>query len=215
MWWAGLSWTPPQWDNFQLGLSFSNVFHGVVREVPVAPGGGGLQALSVSRNAATPIGTDVTPIEGDWADVPRGTILGHGSLRLLVDRGRYVHCGDLRELALRRLSATGGFTGAHWSYQGPALADAFDIRERFANTQRNDEHTMAEHQTAGLCDNCGIIKDAAVVIGRVTDRPTVNFPGWYGGTDLWGRAIDRSYARFICADGGDDDAHKWFDRWHL
>jgi hypothetical protein len=210
MWWVGLSWEPPQWDNFQLGLSFSNVFHGTVREVPLPPSDGS-QAKSVSPRAATPISIGATVIEGDWADVPRGTILGQGSLRLLVDRSRYVHCGNLRELALRRLSSAGGFAGAHWSYQGPALADGFDIREQFSNTQRNDEHTMAEHMTGGGDPNEGIVKDAAVVLGRVLDRPAVNFPGWYAAFDPWRREIDRSYARFICADGGDDDAYKWFD----
>jgi hypothetical protein len=217
MWWAGLSWQPPQWDNFQLGLSFSNVFHGTVREEPVAPGGGP-QALSVSPNAATPTSIGTTVIEGDWADVPRGTILGHGSLRLLVDRSRYVHCGNLRELALRRLAATGGFAGAHWNYQGPALADGFDIRQRFSDTQRNDGHTMAHQMSGGGDDNEGIVKDAAIVLGRVLDRPTVNFPGWYAAFDARRRAIDRSYARFICAKGGFvdntallDNAYKWFD----
>jgi hypothetical protein len=210
MWWAGLSWRPPQWDNFQLGLSFSNVFHGTVREEPV-PSSGGPQALGLSPGTATPISVGATVIEGDWVDVPRGTILGDGSLRLLVDRSRYVHCGNLRELSLRRLSATGGFAGAHWNYQGPALADGFDIRERFWNTQRNDNGTMAEHMSGGGDPNDGIVKDDAVVLGRVLDRPTVNFPGWPDAHDPSHRPIDRSYARFICADGGDDDAHKWFD----
>jgi hypothetical protein len=58
LWWAGLSAESPVGaGDFQLGLTFANVFHGQV---------GG------------------SSISGEWADTPRGTILQHGTLELEV-----------------------------------------------------------------------------------------------------------------------------------
>jgi hypothetical protein len=79
---------------------------------------------------------------------------------------------------------------------------------------------MAFHMSAGVtqCLNCGLLQDHVVVYGILTNIPHANFPylansppAWGEATDLAGRPIDRSYARFMCADTGADDAYKWFD----
>jgi hypothetical protein len=62
-----------------------------------------------------------------------------------------------------------------------------------------------------LCQSCGLIAPDTVVYGRVVDRPHVNFAGFNGAKDLRGQVIDRSYARFMCADQGADDRYEWFD----
>jgi hypothetical protein len=197
LWWAGLSWRPPQWDPHQLGLLFTNVFQGSVN-------------------------ADV--VSGDWADVPRGTVLGQGQLSLAVDRTHYLHCGALRELRLVRTSSVGSPFGAHtFRYFSPNLALPFDTRSAFRQAQRNDEGTMASHMSGGiapvLCDAfgcrvnpacksgppCGLRQDVAVLMARIATAPSVNFPPRPVGS----ARPDRSYESFMCAD--DPPPFKWFN----
>jgi len=81
LWWQGMNGVGG--DEASLGTGFDNVLHGT-------------------------IGHDLR-IEADWADVPRGEILGHGTLSLQVVEG---NDGTAK---IRKLDETGtGFGGSMW-----------------------------------------------------------------------------------------------------
>jgi hypothetical protein len=143
--------------------------------------------------------------------------MGAGTLQLSPDLTTLKDCVRPFGMTLAKVSGTGSpFKGAHWRFFSrtfpPQLLLCQDVRPCFETTRRNDQGTLAEHMSADDCENCGVIPDRTntVIFGRVVDQPKVFFPGFSGAMDRSGRPIDRSYERFMCADKGDDDAHKWF-----
>jgi len=189
LWWLGLS-APDQVLShlvygLQPGLSFSNVLRGV-------------------------ISSDFS-IAAQWADVPKGSTQGLGTLALVVR----APTSDQGDLEILKQGETGtGFGGGRWwrgslPQAGPCAE--VDIACKFSQVQRNDEGTMARHMSGGGGPNAGLFRDNVVVYGSLVDGAYVNYPGFPGAVDLGARPLDRSYAHFMCADGGADDQYKWFD----
>jgi hypothetical protein len=133
LWWAGVSTESPRGLNdFHLGLRWSNVFRG-----------------QLSGNV----------IDGEWADVPKGTILQSGHLTLVATS----------TAELRQSTATGGFGGKLWT-RIPAAAEACDMPCRFRYVRRNDGDTMADHLDGGIPDY------NYVATGTVLNGVVANFP---------------------------------------
>ena len=164
LWWAGLSLESPQGvADLQQGISFSNVLQG-----------------QLSGTTAT----------GDWADVPRGSILNSGILGLQVSPNH-----------IQRLSATGGFGATAWDRTGPVppagVTSIFnnDIFTIFDDVKKN-QNAWRDHS---LLDNLKPAKSKPVAIfGKLAqtsdpDPMHVNYPISKG----------RSYNDFICLDDND------------
>jgi hypothetical protein len=135
LWWAGMSLDrelPPdlQWHR---GLSFTNVFSGTIGR----------------RNIVT----------GGWSDVPRGTILSHGQLKLQVTASG-------AGIEFVKVAATGGFGGSKW-HRIAALDDTsfngsgMDIIARFDAVKKNDGNAIHDN-------NLKPYRDQTVVYGRLT-----------------------------------------------
>ncbi len=153
------------------GLTFTNIFRGTIQV-----------------GSAT--------IAGDWADVPRGTILGNGTLALSIVTT------PTGLLTFQKQSETGtGFGGSFWEKVTIAVPPD-DIRYKFDHVRRNDGGTMHDHLK--------MYKDNVVVFGTVTDPLGVGYPANTG----------RSYADFMCGvdDGqfdGDITFHMRIERANL
>jgi hypothetical protein len=136
-------------------------------------------------------------ISGEWADVPRGGILQQGVLTLDILSGSEI----------RKRAFSGGFGGSRWVRLGSTPPARMSIVERFNRSMRNDQHSMAEHMSAGdRGSNAGLYRDDVVLFGQLRTLPVANFPG----NDTLNR-IPRDYPHFMCADKGADDRYKWFD----
>jgi hypothetical protein len=100
VWWAGLSAISQLGANdIHPGIHFSNVFFG-----------------TISGNTIT----------GDWADVPRGTILQSGTITLIVAGNEF-----------RKTAATGGFGATTWTRQN-ITRTPFDVFNVFNTVRKNN-----------------------------------------------------------------------------
>src|SRR5262249_12455759 len=187
VWWAGLNTESPGGNNdFQRGLNFTNVFQGRIL-------------------------THTTTIIGEWADVPRGTILQRGELRLGI-------VNTPSGLELHKQYATGGFGGQVWRRSALSVEND-DIASLFCRVKRNDEGSMADHMSSGRGTNRGLYKDNAVVYGWLSRLPLANFPRNDSRIPFFNAdcpqpadlPIPRTYPYYMCAD---HCPYKWFDgRW--
>lgn len=195
IYWAGLSLQHPSAlgaNDFQIGTAFSDVFEGVLAG---------------------------SSIHGQWVATPRGATTGRGSLALQVRPVSGTSCAAINNIAIVKTGEAGSpFNATQWRYLSAGLGrgmlpgDNCDDFCRFDRAQRNDEGSMADHMSAGGSGpNAGVISDNVVIYGRVDSALRVNYPGYTGAVDIYGRRLGRSYAHFMCADGGAGDAYKWFD----
>ena len=191
LWWAGLSIDPkkPMETQWHRGLDFSHVFRGTI----FCDG----------------------HIEGQWADVPRGSALRSGTLNLVIDSpaGALVH--------LRQSSSSPGMTAKSWQKRAHGLNDIFidgggtgaGIASRFDRVLKNPASQDSIPPRSSLLDNLKPYRDQTVVFGHIItvnaqplgtffgfdyQAPHVNFA-----TDDFGHK-DRGLTSF-CKDSGDGD----------
>jgi len=189
VWWAGMS----EEDviaghdlvtTFQQGLRFTNVFEGKV------DGGAGV-------------------ISGEWADVPRGSTLGNGSLTLAITAPDEI----------RKREEHGSHFGATVWRKGSSVVPLFnstDVAGSFFKIMRNDQGSMAHHMTNGQGDNQGLFRDNTVVYGTLKSLPVANFPGNNASITFFDQTcpfstdyrFPRIYPYFMCADFC---PYKWFN----
>jgi len=172
VWWVGLS----DWTQFHPGSRFTNVFRGSVDDAG-------------------------TKIEGDWADVPRGTILQHGHLSMDIvttDARTRVpaaqppngplppspHPTHTIELRKRLDDTTGGFGASVWR-----RAITFPLgRDRFVFRLRHVQVPGGSTLSGGLFGGkLTPYRDFAVVAGQVGTAGID--PGW--------RSANRAYCAFV------------------
>jgi len=126
-----------------------------------------------------------TRISGTWADVPRGAILSHGTLALDI-------LPDYPSgLALRKVSATGGFGANVWHnyvIATPATECSArpGVRCAFDHVHKNDGST--------LYDNLKPEKDYVAIFGWVAEGLGLSYPATAG----------RTYDDFIAVGDHDD-----------
>jgi hypothetical protein len=171
--WAGFDFTGSfVAPDFQLGgTSFSTVFEGKVTG---------------------------TQIDGAWSAVPRGWRTGQGNIALKIKPVSGTSCATLDNILITKVTQSGdGFPASDWSFlralagipPGVLPGDDCKVDCRFNKAQRNDEHSMAEHMSAGEGPNEGIAGDNVSIYGRVATAPTVNYPGYPGAVDVRNRPL--------------------------
>lgn len=154
VWWAGLSAISHLGANdIHPGIHYNNVFFG-----------------TISGNT----------ISGDWADVPRGTILQSGTMTLIFSGNQ-----------LRKTAATGGFGATIWTRQNIAHTP-FDVFNVFNTVRKNNAGG------GSLLDNLKPAKAWPVSIFGTLKQPDsgpllqLAYPPTSG----------RSYGDFACQEGG-------------
>src|SRR5438034_4559814 len=169
---------------FQAGLQFTSLLHGHVRP-------------ATDDDAFLPFGRPLSVMTAAWVDVPRGTILGRGTIVFAV----------FPSFLLRTASSTtvpNGLEGALWTRLPTRVwpVNTPSGFEAFGRTQRNDGGTMADH--------LNLYRDDTVLYGEVARFPGaihVNFPGI-------GSGILPTYYNMIGADcNGPKDNHQRIGWW--
>lgn len=173
LWWAGLSTEPRSPSDFHEGLRFTNVFSGVVN------------------------GNTVT---GEWANVPRGTMLNFGTLTLTIVSNDEVD----------RQNASGEFTAKTLTRtippaMPPDIFSIFDLVKKNQNAFR--DHSLLDNLKPAKPKPIAILGNI-IPIGNVVISPT--FP--YNITIVpdpdpvsvgYLQNDGRFYQDFICLDGND------------
>ncbi|HZQ95086.1 MAG TPA: hypothetical protein VFA67_08755 [Candidatus Sulfotelmatobacter sp.] len=139
-------------------------------------------------------------VNGNWADVTRGSNLSFGSLSFSVDTSSGVPL-------LTRTSSTGNITPNTLSYETNPLDDSswngstLDIVSRFDAVHKNVPNTFSGYES--IEDNLKSYRDSSVFYGSVTtlalkdssgntqpSQPLVNYPNW--------ATQDRGFDTFVC-----------------
>ena len=148
-------------------------------------------------------------VNGNWADVTRGSNLSFGTLSFSVDTSSGVP-------QLTRTASTGNITPNTFSYQTTPLDDSWwngstlDIVSRFDAVHKNIPNTFSGYES--IEDNLKSYRDSTVFYGHVTtlalkdsdgntqtSQPLVNYPNW--------GMQDRGFTTFVC-ENQDGDGSK-------
>lgn len=168
VWWVGMDTTPGVHGP---GLNVTSVFRGGYHLTT-------LPSLAESMLAPV-IGLGIS---GEWADVPRGTRMGSGTLifQPVLQLHKQVH-------QLQVVASTGGFTTRTLTRVQATPELIADIQTVLGQVQKNVNGES-------LGDNLNAYKDHVVLFGTLIPQNgqsvTVN----------WAVNADRSYQGFICAD---------------
>ena len=174
VWWVGMDTTP---GVHGFGLNVTSVFRG------------GFQLTTLPSPAESNLAPIIgLGINGDWADVPRGTRMGSGTLTFqpVLQLHQQVH-------QLQIVASTGGFTTRTLNRVQATPELMADIQTVLGQVQKNVNGES-------LGDNLNAYKDHVVLFGTLIPQTgqsvTVN----------WAVNADRTYRGFICADAdGDHD----------
>lgn len=141
-----------------------------------------------------------TAVNGNWADVTRGSNLSFGTLSLSVDTSSGTP-------TLTRTASTGNISPNTLSYQSVPADDSWwngstlDIVSRFDAVHKNVPNTFSGYES--IEDNLKSYRDSTVFYGSVStlalkdtdgntqqSPPVVNYPNW--------NTKDRGFTTFVC-----------------